>query len=59
VHPYTFRAENSLLPCDMRSSADPAEHGDFAAEVRQFIELGVDGLFTDHPDLAVEARDSG
>jgi glycerophosphoryl diester phosphodiesterase len=59
VHPYTFRAENSFLPCELRSSADPAEYGNFAAEVRQFLDLGVDGLFTDHPDLAVEARDSG
>jgi glycerophosphoryl diester phosphodiesterase len=59
VHPYTFRAENSFLPCELRSSDDPAEYGDFAAEVRQFLELGVDGLFADHPDLAVAARDSG
>jgi glycerophosphoryl diester phosphodiesterase len=57
VHPYTFRAENSFLPCELRSSADPAQHGNFAAEVRQFLALGVDGLFTDHPDLAVAARD--
>jgi glycerophosphoryl diester phosphodiesterase len=58
VHPYTFRAENNFLPCELRSSADLAEHGNFAAEVKQFLALGVDGLFTDHPDLAVAARDS-
>jgi glycerophosphoryl diester phosphodiesterase len=59
VHPYTFRAENRFLPCELRSSQDPADlndYGDFAAEVRQFLDLGVDGLFTDHPDLAVAAR---
>jgi len=56
VHPYTFRAENSFLPLELRSSADPAAYGDFAAELRQFFALGVDGLFTDQPDLAVAAR---
>jgi glycerophosphoryl diester phosphodiesterase len=56
VHPYTFRAENTFLPLELRSSADPAQYGDFAAEVRQFFDLGVDGLFTDNPDRAVAAR---
>jgi glycerophosphoryl diester phosphodiesterase len=56
VHPYTFRAENTFLPLELRSSADPAAYGDFAAEVRQFFDLGVDGLFTDNPDKAVAAR---
>jgi len=55
VHPYTFRAENCFLPLELRSSHDPAAHGDLAAEVRQFLALGVDGLFTDHPDLAAAA----
>jgi glycerophosphoryl diester phosphodiesterase len=50
VHAYTFRAENAFLPLELRSSPDPAEHGDLAAEVRQFVELGVDGVFTDNPD---------
>ena len=52
VHPYTFRAENCFLPLELRSSEDPAEYGDLAAEVRQFLALGVDGLFTDNPDRA-------
>jgi glycerophosphoryl diester phosphodiesterase len=56
VHPYTFRAENFFLPCELRSSPNPAAYGDFAAEVRQFLALGVDGLFADQPDLAVAAR---
>jgi glycerophosphoryl diester phosphodiesterase len=55
VHPYTFRAENAFLPAELRSSPDPAQYGDFAAEVRQFLALGVDGLFTDNPDKAVAA----
>jgi glycerophosphoryl diester phosphodiesterase len=30
--------------------------GDLAAELRAFLALGVDGLFTDDPDLGVAAR---
>lgn len=57
VHPYTFRAENSFLPADYRSSTDPAAHGDVVGEMRAYFALGVDGLFTDQPDLGVDARD--
>jgi glycerophosphoryl diester phosphodiesterase len=63
VHPYTFRAENEFLPCELKSPPPPAppgpptRHGDLEAEVRQFFELGVDGVFVDHPDYAVDARD--
>lgn len=57
VHPYTFRAENAFLPSDHRSSGDPAEHGDLARELRAYYDLGVDGVFTDYPDLGVAARD--
>jgi len=52
VHPWTFRAENRFLPPELRSSEDPAEHGDLAAELRRFTDLGVDGVFTDFPDVA-------
>jgi glycerophosphoryl diester phosphodiesterase len=57
VHPYTFRAENQFLPLELRSSTDPAEHGDIQAELRQFYDLGVDGVFADQPDEAVAARE--
>jgi len=56
VHPYTFRRENSFLPLELRSSADPAGIGDLVVEIRQFFALGVDGLFTDNPDIGVAAR---
>ena len=52
VHPWTFRAENHFLPTDMRSSADPTQHGDFDAELRAYLATGIDGYFTDHPALA-------
>ena len=44
VHVWTLRSEPVFLP--------PSYNGDPAAEVRRFVELGVDGLFTDFPDVA-------
>jgi glycerophosphoryl diester phosphodiesterase len=63
VHPWTFRAENYFLPSDLRKgdSADarfPAFAGDLAGECARFLELGVDGLFSDNPEIAVTARDA-
>jgi len=55
VHGWTFRAENTFLPTEFRSSTDPAAHGDMAGEITVFLEAGMDGLFSDHPDLAVAA----
>jgi glycerophosphoryl diester phosphodiesterase len=47
VHPYTFRREPRFL---LDGDAD------LEAELRRFFAMGVDGVFTDHPDLAVAAR---
>lgn len=55
VHPYTFRAENLYLYADFRRGADPLEHGDLQGQVLAFLELGVDGFFTDHPDVGAGA----
>jgi glycerophosphoryl diester phosphodiesterase len=57
VHPYTFRNENTFLPLELRSSANPIEYGKAFAEYLQFFELGVDGVFSDNSDTAVEARE--
>ena len=60
VHPWTFRRENVFLPADFQAG-DPAEAGfphgpgDLRAEVAAFLAAGVDGVFADHPDVAVEA----
>ena len=56
VHPYTFRRENTFLPAELRAGDDPAAAGDLAAELRQFFALGVDGVFSDFPDIAKAAR---
>ena len=47
VHVWTLRADAAFLPAGYG--------GDAAAEVRRFRDLGVDGMFTDHPDVAVGA----
>jgi glycerophosphoryl diester phosphodiesterase len=56
VHPWTFRAENSFLPLDYRSSANPAEYGDLFAEIATYRRTGIDGLFSDNSDIAVAQR---
>jgi glycerophosphoryl diester phosphodiesterase len=56
VHPFTFRSENQFLPAELRRGADPAAVGDAQAEYLQFFRLGVDGVFSDFPDAAVDAR---
>jgi glycerophosphoryl diester phosphodiesterase len=56
VHPYTFRAENAFLPVDHRTGTDPRDVGRAVEEQVAHLAAGVDGLFTDHPDLAVRAR---
>jgi glycerophosphoryl diester phosphodiesterase len=48
LHPWTFRAERAFLPAGL----------DLEAELREFLALGVDGFFTDQPDVGVRARDA-
>ena len=52
VHAWTFRAENEFLPAEFRSSDDPAALGDLRGELEVYLAAGVDGVFTDHPDVA-------
>jgi glycerophosphoryl diester phosphodiesterase len=55
VHAWTFRSENAFLPPGLRRGAAGAAYGDAAAEYAAFRRLGVDGVFTDHPNMAVAA----
>ncbi len=52
VHAYTFRAESQYLPRELRAGAG------LEAELHAYLRAGVDGFFTDHPDIGVRARDS-
>ncbi|GIE54184.1 glycerophosphoryl diester phosphodiesterase [Amorphoplanes nipponensis] len=58
VIPYTFRAENQFLPADYRTGADPAAYGRAIDEQVTFLRTGLDGLFTDQPDIGVLAREA-
>ncbi len=55
VHGWTFRAENNFLPNEFDSSANPAELGDLAGQIKAFLNLGMDGFFSDHPFLGRQA----
>jgi glycerophosphoryl diester phosphodiesterase len=56
VHVWTFRPENYFLPADLRSSESPVARGKAVAEIRAFLNAGIDGLFSDSVPDAVAAR---
>ena len=56
VVPWTLRGENAYLPAHLRRGTDPAGPGDADGEARLLLALGVDGLITDCPDVAVRVR---
>ncbi len=58
VHGWTFRAENTFLPNEFDSNANPGDLGNLAGQINAFLVLGMDGFFTDHPFLGVKARDA-
>jgi len=46
VHVWTMRSDSMFL--------SPSYEGDPGREIRQFADLGVDGIFTDYPDVAAQ-----
>jgi len=55
VHPWTFRPENYFLAQPYRSSDDLRVRGEAEAEIRLYLETGIDGLFSDSPAAAAAA----
>ncbi|HEV2797915.1 MAG TPA: glycerophosphodiester phosphodiesterase [Nocardioides sp.] len=53
VHVWTLRRENQFMATNFRIGSDPNAPGDLAAEARAFLDAGVDGIFSDNPDLVV------
>jgi glycerophosphoryl diester phosphodiesterase len=51
VHIWTIRVDKEFLPSGY--------HGNPEAEFEQFRQLGVDGVFTDFPDVASRSYASG
>lgn len=50
VHAWTFRDERRWLAAE--------DGGDPLQEYRRYYALGIDGVFSDHPDTAIRARDA-
>ena len=60
VHAYTFRPENIFLPRSLWCGDDPAclnEAGSLA-EIRRYLDAGIDAFFTDDPAIGRKAVDA-
>jgi glycerophosphoryl diester phosphodiesterase len=57
IHVWTLRAENEFLPPELASSTDKSAKGDLRSEIHALLDAGITGFFSDHSDLAVQARD--
>ncbi|MDN4616143.1 glycerophosphodiester phosphodiesterase family protein [Leifsonia sp. F6_8S_P_1B] len=57
VYTWTLRPENALLPDRFRGPGADADWGHWRRYYSILLHSGVDGVFADHPDLAVAARD--
>jgi glycerophosphoryl diester phosphodiesterase len=56
VHVWTLRDENQFMATNFRIGTDPNAKGDGYAEAMAFLDAGVDGIFADHPDTTLAAR---
>ena len=55
---WTLRAENKFLARGLTRGVDAAALGNWKREFTAIMRSGVDGVFADQPDLAIEARAS-
>ena len=56
VFTWTLRPENRFLSKNHRRGPSPRDFGNWQREFALILSSGVDGVFADHPDLAVVAR---
>lgn len=56
AYTWTLRPENRFLPVPCRMGPVAAAHGDWLTFFQAVMRTGVDGVFADQPDLALEAR---
>lgn len=54
VHPWTYRAENFFLARRWRRGLNPRSHGDLEGAIEHDLALGIDGLFTDFPEIGLK-----
>ena len=57
IYCWTLRPENRYLAKTFRRGRLRADFGDWQSEFRTIMGTGIDGVFADHPDLAVLVRD--
>jgi len=55
VFTWTLRPENRFLARNLRRGSTARDYGDWLSEFQLILGTGVDGVFADQPDLAVEA----
>jgi len=55
---WTLRPENRFLALGSRRGAHGSHWGNWQQEFRTIVGSGIDGVFADHPDLAVHVRDT-
>jgi glycerophosphoryl diester phosphodiesterase len=53
---WTLRAENNFLAKNFHESGGAKEYGAWLDEFQLIMRTGLDGVFADQPDLAIEAR---
>ncbi|HEY0259536.1 MAG TPA: glycerophosphodiester phosphodiesterase family protein [Lacisediminihabitans sp.] len=53
---WTLRAENKFLSKDLRRGGAASDFGSWPREFALLMATGLDGVFADQPDLAIEAR---
>lgn len=56
IYGWTLRAENRFLLAAHRDGNLPSAFGNWPVEFGLILASGIDGVFADHPDLALEAR---
>ncbi|MBX3077693.1 MAG: glycerophosphodiester phosphodiesterase [Cryobacterium sp.] len=56
VFAWTLRAENNFLAKNFRRAGGAKEYGEWLEEFQLIMRTGLDGVFADQPDLAIEAR---
>jgi glycerophosphoryl diester phosphodiesterase len=60
LHPYTFRPENQFLAKDFWRGNDPQTFNadGLVAEIRTYLDAGIDAFFTDDPAIGRKALDT-
>jgi glycerophosphoryl diester phosphodiesterase len=58
VFTWTLRSENRFLAKSFRQGAGKRDVGDWRGEFALIMRTGVDGVFADQPDLAIQVRET-